>query len=117
MNRNVIFIKWNDNSIFTFYSNTIGVNPPGSAKRYSQKEKKFIQVELPRIVKYYNTSMGGVDRSDQNISLYRTAIRGKKWNFPLIAHSVDMAVHAWQFHKHNGGTMDQLYRQYSACSE
>lgn len=28
--------------------------------------------------------MGGVDRSDQNISLYRISLRGKKWYFPLI---------------------------------
>lgn len=117
MNSNIIFIKWNDNSIVTFCSNAIGVNPLGSAKRYSQKEKKFIQVEQPRIVKYYNRSMGGVDRSDQNISLYRTAIRGKKWYFPIIAHCVDMAVHnAWQIHKHNGGTMDQLSFRRSIAS-
>lgn len=53
--------------------------------------------------------MGGVDRSDQNISLYRISIRGKKWYFPLIAHCIDMSVqNAWQIHKQNGGQLDQL---------
>lgn len=53
--------------------------------------------------------MGGVDRSDQNLSLYRTSIRGKKWYFPLITHCVDMAVHnSWQLHRQRGGELDQL---------
>lgn len=106
---NIVFVKWNDNSIVTLCSNASGVNPVQSVKRYSQKDKRFIQVDQPHVVKLYNKNMGGVDRSDQNISLYRTSIRGKKWYFPLIAHSVDMAVHnAWQIHKHFGGAMDHL---------
>lgn len=53
--------------------------------------------------------MGGVDRCDENISLYRTAIRGKKWYFSLIAQSIDMAVqNAWQIHKINKGDLDHL---------
>lgn len=53
--------------------------------------------------------MGGVDRSDQNISLYRTSLRGKKWYIPLLTHSIDMCVqNAWQLHKKNGGVLDQL---------
>lgn len=53
--------------------------------------------------------MGGVDRSDQNVSLYRVSIRGKKWYFPLIAHCIDIAVHnAWQIHRKTGGVLDQL---------
>jgi Transposase IS4 len=105
----VVFIKWNDNNIVTFCSNAVGVNPVNSVKRYSQKDKRFVQIDQPNVVKLYNRSMGGVYRSDQNISLYRTAVRGKKWYFPLLAHCIDMALHnAWQIHKHHGGTMDQL---------
>ena len=53
--------------------------------------------------------MGGVDRPDENISLYRVSIRGKKWYFPLISHCLDMAEHnAWQLHRCNGGKLDHL---------
>nr|CAH7753299.1 unnamed protein product [Callosobruchus chinensis] len=53
--------------------------------------------------------MGGVDRGNQNISLYRISIRGKKWYFPFFAQCVDMAVHnAWQLHRCQGGKIDQL---------
>lgn len=57
--------------------------------------------------------MGGVDRADQNISLYRTSIRGKKWYFPLICHCLDMASHnAWQLYRLGGGEKDHLgFRQ------
>lgn len=106
---NIIFIKWNDNNIVTFCSNSKGVYPLNMVRRYSQKEKKFVQVEQPNVVKFYNKGMGGVDRSDQNISLYRTSVRGKKWYFPLVSHCVDMCVHnAWQLYKHEGGKLDHL---------
>jgi hypothetical protein len=43
--------------------------------------------------------MGGVDRADQNISVYRVSIRGKKWYFSLISHCIDMAEqNAWQLY-------------------
>lgn len=53
--------------------------------------------------------MGGVDRSDQNLSLYRISIRGKKWYFPLITHCIDLAIqNAWQLYRADDGKMDQL---------
>lgn len=63
----------------------------------------------PHLINIYNSIMGGVDRSDQNISLYRISLRGKKWYFPLISHCIDMCVqNAWQLHKKEGGNFDQL---------
>lgn len=44
----------------------------------------------------YNKSMGGADRSEQNLSLYRTSVRGKKWYFPLVIRCMDMTLNnAW----------------------
>lgn len=40
--------------------------------------KRKVQLQQPGMIASYNQSMGGVDRSDQNVSLYRTSIRGKK---------------------------------------
>lgn len=106
---NIVFVKWNDNNIVTFCSNASGVHPLHSVKRYSQKEKKFINIEQPHVVSLYNKYMGGVDRSDQNMEQYRVGIRGKKWYFPLISHCVNMSVHnAWYIHRNMGGTLDQL---------
>ncbi|XP_050497860.1 piggyBac transposable element-derived protein 3-like [Diabrotica virgifera virgifera] len=53
--------------------------------------------------------MGGVDRCDQNLSLYRISLRSKKWYFPLVAHCIDVALqNAWQLHRQRGGDLDQL---------
>lgn len=53
--------------------------------------------------------MGGVDRQDQNIGLYRIGIRGKKWYWCLICQVLDMCVqNSWQLHRTDGGTLDQL---------
>lgn len=92
--------------------------PTLPVKRFSQKEKKNIYVPQPHAIKKYNENMGGVDRADQNISLYRTQIRGKKWYFSLISHCLDMAEqNAWQLYRIGGGKKDHLrFRQSVATS-
>ncbi|KAF2884084.1 hypothetical protein ILUMI_22090 [Ignelater luminosus] len=59
------------------------------------KEEKKIGVNQPNHVRIYN-DMGGVDRADQNMSLYRISIKAKEWYFPLIAHCLDM-VYEWAY--------------------
>lgn len=90
-------------------SNSAGVSPIHSVQRYSQKEKKIVQVEQPHLIYLYNSNMGGVDRSDQNISLYRSSIRGEKWYTSLLVHCIDMALqNSWHLHRQQGGQLDQL---------
>lgn len=109
----IMLCKWHDNNVVTVASNYNKVYPLNEVKRFSQKEKKYIFVAQPNLVKYYNENMGGVDRADQNISLYRTSIRGKKWYFPLICHCLDMCVqNAWHLYRQGGGKKDHLrFRQ------
>lgn len=116
--QNIIAVKWHDNNVVSLISNVAGVAPIHTVKRYSQKEKKNIQVEQPHLIKMYNDNMGGVDRSDQNISLYRVSIRGKKWYIPLLTHCIDMAMqNAWHLHRQNGGNFDQLkFRRFVATA-
>lgn len=107
--KNIIFIKWNDNNVVTFGSTVSGIAPANLVKRYSQKEKKYVYIDQPQVVQQYNKNMGGVDRSDQNIAQYRVNIRGKKWYFSMISHCVDMALtNAWHIYKKGGNAMDQL---------
>jgi DNA excision repair protein ERCC-6 len=106
---NIIVVNWNDNKVPFLASNAVGVNPIREVKRYSKKDKKNIQVPQPKVINQYNAFMGGVDRADQNISLYRTSIRGKKWYFPIIAYCIDVAEqNAWQLHRGSGGNLDHL---------
>ncbi|XP_050302783.1 piggyBac transposable element-derived protein 3-like [Anthonomus grandis grandis] len=74
----IVVCKWHDNSIVNIASNYSMVFPTIQVKRFSKKDNKVILVPQPHIIKIYNENMGGVDRADQIISLYRTCIRGKK---------------------------------------
>lgn len=75
---NILVCKCNDNSVVTVASNVDTVEPLHRAKRFSLQQKKYILIDQPPVIKKYNDNMGGVDRSVQNIGLYRTSIPGKK---------------------------------------
>ncbi|XP_057660717.1 piggyBac transposable element-derived protein 3-like [Diorhabda carinulata] len=106
---NTVVVKWHDNNVVTLASNALPVHPTHSVSRYSLKEKKKIKVDQHHNIFTYNKYMGGVDRADQNISLYRIGLRGKKWYIPLIFHMLDLAVqNAWQLHREQNGKRDHL---------
>lgn len=48
-------------------------------ERQDQKKGSFVKIEHPEVVLGYNLAMGGVDKLDQLISLYRRDIRSRKW--------------------------------------
>ena len=87
-----VVAKWYDNNIVTIASNAVPVLSLQRAKRFSETERKYIHVPQPSFLKVYNSGMRGVDRFDQNVSLYRTSIRGEKWCFALITHTILMCV-------------------------
>ena len=47
------------------------VEPIDSVRRYDQREKTYIDVPRPSIVKLYNTCMGGIDKLDMMCALYK----------------------------------------------
>ncbi|KAF2902251.1 hypothetical protein ILUMI_03936, partial [Ignelater luminosus] len=93
---NILVCRWNDNNLVTFATNATPVMPISQAKRFSQKEKKYILVDQPNIVKSYNQIMDGVDRADQRISLYRISIREKKMCYGTGEVSCKFAIHKFQ---------------------
>lgn len=113
----ILFVRWLDNSVCTMGSNYDNVLPLGKVKRWSAVEKKKVDVGIPHLFQNYNKGMGGVDQADQSISLYRTAIRGKKWWWVLFTYMLDLAVaNAWRLHNLTNDTkLDQLqFRRYIA---
>lgn len=113
----ILFVRWLDNSVCTMGSNYDSVLPLGKVKRWSAVEKKKVDVGIPHVFQSYNKGMGGVDQADQSISLYRTAIRGKKWWWVLFTYMLDLAVaNAWRLHiLTNDDKLDQLqFRRYIA---
>jgi DNA excision repair protein ERCC-6 len=99
-NSGVLLVRWNDNSVVTVASNCYGVNPLGQAQRWSNAQKKQIVIPQPNLIQQYNGKMGGVDRMDQNISLYRISLRSKKWWWPFFAYCADVAMqNAWLIYR------------------
>lgn len=93
----ILFVRWLDNSVCTMGTNYDSIQPLGKVKRWNPIEKKKTDVNIPHVFVSYNKGMGGVDQADQSISVYRTAIRGKKWWWVLFTYMLDLAIsNAWR---------------------
>ena len=66
-----------DYSVVTVESNIHESTPKSNVSRWSSKDKKKVLVPLPHVIAQYNENMGGADRMDQNINVYRVSIRKK----------------------------------------
>lgn len=92
--------KWVDNAVVSVASTLYGIQPKTVVQRYSSIEKKRVDVPCPLVVAKYNKNMGGVDRMDQNISLYRIGIHGKKWWYGIFTWLIDVSLqNSWQLHR------------------
>ncbi|KAJ3641828.1 hypothetical protein Zmor_028301 [Zophobas morio] len=77
--KNVVLCKWVDNKSVVMALNFIGVGSTDEVKRRNKNEKKYITVPRPEVVKLYNHSMGGVDKMDYLLTLYRIFVKSRKW--------------------------------------
>lgn len=78
----VIIVKWMDYSIVPIVSNNLGVQPVSTDKQFFQKDKTIscfrFHVRPFLFGEYeYNKYIGGVDRIDENVIMYRIHIRSK----------------------------------------
>jgi len=105
----IMVARWLDNSVVTVASTGHGVFPLSNVQRFSQAEKKIVMVPRPLVVGEYNKHMGGTDRMDENIAMYCTGVRGKKWWWPLFTWLLDAAIHnAWIIARSTGSDLPQL---------
>ncbi|KAF0299728.1 PiggyBac transposable element-derived protein 3 [Amphibalanus amphitrite] len=87
---------WLDNKPVILASNHEGIYPEDECRRWSKRDRKFIAVSRPAVVRLYNRSMGGVDLLDRMVSYYRTSARTKKWTVRVILHMLDVtATNCW----------------------
>ncbi|XP_072141318.1 piggyBac transposable element-derived protein 2-like [Dermacentor andersoni] len=90
--RKLAVTKWLDNRSVTLASNFLAVKDEDTARRWSKAEKCFVDIRRPAVVGAYNRSMGGVDKVDFLVALYRTTIRSRKWTLRMIFHFMNLAV-------------------------
>ncbi len=91
-NSGIVVIRWLDNSAVQLVSNYMTyVNGP-VAKRWSKREKKYIEVARPLIVNEYNIYMGGVNLCDMLLSLYRICQRSVKYYMHIFYYCLGVSV-------------------------
>lgn len=92
----IVVTKWYDNKAVIIASNFIGKGIYDKCRRWDKSEKKYIEVDRPECIKMYNNNMGGVDKLDFLLSLYRSHVRSRKWTLRMIIHALDLAlVNSW----------------------
>ncbi|XP_038149898.1 piggyBac transposable element-derived protein 2-like isoform X2 [Cyprinodon tularosa] len=68
--------------------------------RFSSESKKKEPVSCPAVIKSYNSNMGGIDKSDMLVHLYRTPMKSKRWYMRLFAYTIDLAIsNAWLMYR------------------
>ena len=67
----IIIVPWFDNKPANLISSYVAVEPIDSVRRYDQREKTYIDVPRPSIVKLCNTCMGEIDKLDMMCALYK----------------------------------------------
>ncbi|XP_037112215.1 piggyBac transposable element-derived protein 3-like [Syngnathus acus] len=111
----IALTRWKDNAVVTIASTLAAEHPLQKVSRWSRQEKKKVAVDQPFVVQLYNRSMGGTDRADQSIELYRINMRRKKWWWPIFTWMLDAAVfNAWVLHRldeHSGMSLLEFRRE------
>ncbi|KAH9360430.1 hypothetical protein HPB48_003044 [Haemaphysalis longicornis] len=108
----VLALKWNDNKCVSVATNYDVIHPTATATRYSQKERKRVQVPQPRVIQQYSKHMGGIDLLNRFITDYRPCLHGKKWYWPLLSNFLaTLRVAARRLYTELGSEppLDQLY--------
>ena len=77
----VVICTWYDNKRVITASNFVFKEPVGQCSRYDRKERNCIELTRPTSIETYNQYMGGVDKADMMLSLYKTKCRtsGNQW--------------------------------------
>ena len=96
--KSIVVTPWFDKRVLVS-SNFIGQEPNTQCRRFDKKEKDYIMIDRPATVTIYNKFMGGVDKADMLLSLYRTKYRCRKWYQQIVCHVWSQAVVTWFIHK------------------
>ena len=54
----ITFVRWQNNNVVYVASTFVGMGNIDKVKRWSKKDKVYIDVDRPEIIKYYNYFMG-----------------------------------------------------------
>lgn len=85
------------------YARTTAISVMCNALYMPMKQKKYIDIDCPQIVRNYNQHMGGVDLLDSFLGKYKIKMRTKKWYLRLFYHFLDIAtINSWLLYRRVG---------------
>ena len=90
----ILALKWKDNKVVTILSSGAGVGPMSTVSRYDKQSKSKKDVSCLNVMKCYNSKMGGVDKSDMLVHLYKTPLQAHRWYMQILGYLIDMCVYA-----------------------
>ena len=92
----VLILKWKDNKVVTLLSTDVGIEPILTIERYEKEIHGKKDVPCPMVVKTYNSNMGGIDKSDMLVHLYKTPLKARRWYLKLFGYCIDVTiVNSW----------------------
>ena len=99
-NTGVTAISWLDNRMVLLSSTYAGCDPVKKIKRFDFKTKTKIEIDCPDIVSEYNKNMGGVDKFEMLMSLYRCDYKSKKYYRRIFFWCINLCiVNSWLIYK------------------
>lgn len=94
------FTKWYDNKPVTFLSSVEAKDEADECQRWCKKNKIYVTVPRPRVVRQYNLKMGGVDLADCLLAVCPYRYRTRKWTQRFFSSMVDLAINnSWLQYK------------------
>ena len=100
----LIICAWCDNCRVLTISNYLRKDLISDANRYDQSQRKKIIIKRPASVELYNQFMGGVDKANMYLPLYRSKFRSRKWYHRIVTHFFNLAVvNSYVLYKELGG--------------
>ena len=97
---NITVIRWQDNSTVQLASTFVNHELGRTIRRWSAKDKCYLDISCPEMVHQYNKFMGGVDLCDMLLSLYRIKLKSNKWYMPIFHYLIKLAVtNGWLMHR------------------
>lgn len=97
---NVCVVKWYDNKPVLMMSVAHDKQPEDTCQRWDKKQKRYVTIRRPSIIREYNNKMGGVVLLDRMISYYRMSVRTTKWTVRMLMHFTDVALaNSWLLYR------------------
>jgi len=105
----VVVCQWYDNRQVIVASTAHPVHPLVEVERYDKSKKLKVKVKCPFLIQKYNKNMGGVDKADMLLSLYRCFFKSRKWYKRILFHFLDVSLNnAWLLYRKAKGANIQL---------